>query len=163
MLDLRPASYRLAVLSAGIIVLVGQWRTGFTKDVTRLFAVTPNSSKYATAMHYQGTTRIKVLLPHWFDDTIRLGTEKFLAELYEWPEVKMLKGVEGLAGGPEEDQIKRNMYATAAIFTPGMAQTTPPLQQDIYLVNKAIVEQLGSSPVNGINQSALTLHPGQGV
>ena len=159
--DLPPTD--LEVLSAGIIALGGQWRTGLTKDVTHLFAMTPNSSKYATAMHYQGTTRIKVLLPHWFDDTIRLGTGKLSTEPYEWPEVKMLKGVEGLAGGPEEDQIKRNMYATAAIFTPGMAQTTPPLQQDIDLINAATAEQLGSSPVNGINQSALALHPGEGV
>ena len=159
--DLPPTD--LEVLSAGIIALGGQWRTGPTKDVTHLFAMTPNSSKYATAMHYQETTRIKVLLLHWFDDTIRLGTEKLSTEPYEWPEVKMLKGVEGLAGGPEEDQIKRNMYATAAIFTPGMTQTTPPLQQDIDLVNAATAEQLGSPPVNGINQSALALHPGEGV
>ena len=66
----------------------------------------------------------------------------------------MLKGAEGLAGGPEEDQIKRNMYATAAIFTPGMAQKKPPLQQDIDFVNAATAEQLGSSPA---------LHPGEGV
>jgi len=92
----------LEVLSAGIIALGGQWCTGLTKDVTHLFAMPPNSGKYATAMHYQETTRIKVLLPHWFDDTIRLGTEKLSTELYEWPEVKMLKGVEGLTGGPEE-------------------------------------------------------------
>ena len=74
-----------------------------------------------------------------------------------------VEGVEGLTGGPEGDQIKRNMYATAAIFTPGMAQMTPPLQQNIDMVNAATAEQLGSSPVNGINQSALALHPGKGV
>jgi len=114
-------------------------------------------------MHYQETTRIKVVLPHWFDDTIRLGTGKLGTEPYEWPDVKMLKGVEGLTGGPEENKIKRNMYATAAIFTPGMAQTTPPLQQDIDFVNAATAEQLGSSPVNGANHSAVAIQPGEGV
>ena len=91
--DLPPTD--LEVLSAGIIALGGQWRTGLTKDVTHLFAMTLSSSKYATAMHYQGTTRIKVVLPHWFDDTIRLGTGKLGTEPYEWPGVKMLKESRG--------------------------------------------------------------------
>ncbi|KIJ92958.1 hypothetical protein K443DRAFT_125763 [Laccaria amethystina LaAM-08-1] len=52
----------LEVLSAGITALGGQWRTGLTKDVTHLFAITPNSQKYATALHFQELTNRAIFL-----------------------------------------------------------------------------------------------------
>ncbi|TFK35317.1 hypothetical protein BDQ12DRAFT_714751 [Crucibulum laeve] len=114
----------LEVLSAGITALGGQWRTGLTKDVTHLFAIDCKSSKYATALHYQEHTGVKVLLPHWFDDAVRLGTGKLETKVYEWPAVPMLsagrddkkeKGKKYL--GEPEDPMKKTLYSTAALYT----------------------------------------------
>ncbi|KAH9167946.1 hypothetical protein EDB89DRAFT_1994943 [Lactarius sanguifluus] len=74
------------VLSAGITALGGQWRAGLTRDVTHLFAVGPGSDKYQTALRYQKDTQVKVLLPHWFDDSVRLGICGLSTTAYEWPE-----------------------------------------------------------------------------
>jgi mediator of DNA damage checkpoint protein 1 len=81
----------MEVMSAGITGLGGQWRVGLTRDVTHLFALGPGSDKYETAMHYQESTGIKVLLPHWFDDTMRLGTRLLPTKHYEWPEPGLLQ------------------------------------------------------------------------
>ena len=78
------------VLSAGIMALGGQWRAGLTRDVTHLFAVGPGSEKYQTALRYQKDTQVKVLLPHWFDDSIRLGICGLSTAAYEWPEPSLL-------------------------------------------------------------------------
>jgi hypothetical protein len=48
-------------------------RTGLTRDVTHLFALGPGSDKYETAMHFQADTCMKVVLPHWFDNSVKLG------------------------------------------------------------------------------------------
>lgn len=78
------------VLSAGITALGGQWRTGLTRDVTHLFAVGPGSEKYQTALRYQKETQVKVLVPHWFDDSVRLGIRGLSTSAYEWPEPTIL-------------------------------------------------------------------------
>jgi hypothetical protein len=80
----------IEVLSAGITALGGQWRTGLTRDVTHLFAVCPGSEKYRTALRYQKETQVKVLVPHWFDDSVRLGIRGLSATAYEWPEPAIL-------------------------------------------------------------------------
>jgi hypothetical protein len=77
-------------LEAGVKALGGQWRHGLTKDVTHLFATSPDSDKYATAMHNQESTHIKVLLPHWRDDAARLGSGNLSTIPYEWPDPKVL-------------------------------------------------------------------------
>ncbi|KAI0278529.1 hypothetical protein BC826DRAFT_649275 [Russula brevipes] len=86
--DLVPSD--IEVLSAGITALGGQWRTGLTRDVTHLFAVSPGSEKYRTALRYQKDTQVKVLVPHWFDDSVRLGIRGLSATTYEWPEPAIL-------------------------------------------------------------------------
>ncbi|KAI0271257.1 hypothetical protein BC834DRAFT_966777 [Gloeopeniophorella convolvens] len=82
--DLTPSD--IEVLSAGITALGGQWRAGLTRDVTHLFAVGPGSEKYQTALHYQKDTQIRVVVPHWFDDSVRLGIRGLSTSVYEWPE-----------------------------------------------------------------------------
>ncbi|KIY43340.1 hypothetical protein FISHEDRAFT_78219 [Fistulina hepatica ATCC 64428] len=72
-------------MSAGIQALGGQWRSGLTADVTHLFAVSENSDKYAAAMAARHETSTVVLLPHWFDDTIRLASRSLPTTNYEWP------------------------------------------------------------------------------
>ncbi|KAI0056886.1 hypothetical protein BV25DRAFT_1813329 [Artomyces pyxidatus] len=74
------------VLSAGITALGGQWKQGLTREVTHLFAACPGSDKYTTALHFQKDTRIKVLVPHWFDDSVRLGIRCLSTSAYEWPD-----------------------------------------------------------------------------
>ena len=78
--DLAPSD--LEVLSAGITALGGQWRSGLTKEVTHLFALSKGSPKYETAIKFQKTINIKVLVPHWFDDSVRLGIRGLLTESY---------------------------------------------------------------------------------
>ncbi|KAJ7647272.1 hypothetical protein FB45DRAFT_892928 [Roridomyces roridus] len=81
----------LAIIETGITSLGGQWRRGLTKDVTHLFATSPDSDKYATVMASPERTQIKVLIPHWFDDALRLGFGARLpTALYEWPNPKYL-------------------------------------------------------------------------
>lgn len=121
----------LEVLSAGITALGGQWRTGLTKDVTHLFAISTSSPKYSTALHYQDHTQIKVLLPHWFDDAVRLGMGSLDTASYEWPDPALLKGPDTGEGEEKqkEDALKRAamrkvdpdkkmLYKTASLWSP---------------------------------------------
>lgn len=93
----------MEVISAGITALGGQWRNGLTRDVTHLFALGPGSDKYETAMHFQADTRMKVVLPHWFDDAVTLGVGGLPTDAYEWPDPKYLRPMPGgedvIAGG----------------------------------------------------------------
>ena len=49
------------------------------------------SDKYLTAFHYQEDTRVKILVPHWFDDVVRLGVATIPTIQYEWPDPKILQ------------------------------------------------------------------------
>ncbi|KAI0779277.1 hypothetical protein C8Q74DRAFT_1258208 [Fomes fomentarius] len=79
------------VISAAVAALGGQWRAALTRDVTHLFALAPGSTKYQTAMHYKETTEVCVLVPHWFDDTVRLGIRDLPTRNYEWPEPRVFQ------------------------------------------------------------------------
>jgi hypothetical protein len=97
------------VLSAGIAALGGQWRTGLTRDVTHLFAISPGSKKYDTALHFQSVTKVKVVVPHWFDDAVRLGTGTLPTAEYEWPEPRILRTAQETEG----EDIKKPKVAAA--------------------------------------------------
>ncbi|KAF8647813.1 hypothetical protein AX16_006533 [Volvariella volvacea WC 439] len=99
----------LEVLSAGITALGGQWRTGLTKDVTHLFAIGNTSTKYATALHFKEYTSIKVLLPHWFDDAVRLGMGNLDTKPYEWPEPPLLRQLQ-LRSSQEGNDPQTKMF-----------------------------------------------------
>lgn len=49
------------------------------------------SEKYLTALHYQKQTRVKIIVPHWFDDVVRLGVATIPTLPYEWPDPKVLR------------------------------------------------------------------------
>ncbi|KAI0935547.1 hypothetical protein AcV5_003952 [Taiwanofungus camphoratus] len=87
--DLSKAD--LELLSAAITALGGQWRTALTRDVTHLFALSSGSVKYETAMHFRDKTGMCVLVPHWFDDSVRLGIRGLPTEEYEWPEPRVFR------------------------------------------------------------------------
>lgn len=76
------------MLSAGIIALGGQWRNDLTRDVTHLFAESSASERYRTGINHRDLKHcIKVLVPDWFDDAVRLSTRDFNTDTYEWPDV----------------------------------------------------------------------------
>ncbi|RPD54429.1 hypothetical protein L226DRAFT_493972 [Lentinus tigrinus ALCF2SS1-7] len=79
------------LMSAAISSLGGQWRTALTRDVTHLFALAPSGVKYETAMHHRAQTKMRVLVPHWFDDTVRLGIRDLPTRNYEWPEPRVFQ------------------------------------------------------------------------
>ncbi|KAJ6499219.1 hypothetical protein C8R45DRAFT_821020 [Mycena sanguinolenta] len=116
----------LSCLQGGIEGLGGQWRNGLSKDVTHLFVTSANSEKYATAMQYQHTTHVKVLLPHWFDDTIRLGSGKLSTLPYEWPDPKVLHQLpsveeaklERSARSSRKPSPSKQMYFKTALWNP---------------------------------------------
>lgn len=78
------------------------------------------SEKYLTALHYQHDTRVKILVPHWFDDVVRLGVATVPTIQYEWPDPKMLQLAppppEGKRGHklPEE---KASLYKSIVLGT----------------------------------------------
>lgn len=99
--------------------------------------MSPDSQKYATAMHFREETGVKVILPHWFDDVVRLGMGGLSTEVYEWPDPELLRnplGVNGSGGGVsggQESGVKRNMYALAALFTAPMHDSSSPPLKDL--------------------------------
>lgn len=114
----------IEVLSAGITALGGQWRTGLTKDVTHLFTITSTSHKYATALHFQEHTKIKVLLPHWFDDVVRLGMRGLDTSPYEWPDPVILRADPMGIGDVKRDSQKldgqkKSLFKTALMSFDG--------------------------------------------
>lgn len=98
--------------------------------------MSPSGPKYTTALHFQDQTRIKVLLPHWFDDAVRIGMAALDTSPYEWPEPVVLKGPptpvvggEGVDKDKEKEEAikkatrkvdaeKRALYKTASLWTP---------------------------------------------
>ncbi|KAL0949407.1 hypothetical protein HGRIS_009469 [Hohenbuehelia grisea] len=118
----------LEVLSAGVSALGGVWRSALTKDVTHLFAINSSSDKYATAMHHREQTHMKVLLPHWFDDAVRLAVRNLPTADYEWPEPKILQNpttsgaitAEGVKKQDRTNAEKHLLYRTA-LWTPERA------------------------------------------
>ncbi|KAI0369629.1 hypothetical protein BV20DRAFT_967587 [Pilatotrama ljubarskyi] len=108
------------LMSAAITALGGQWRSALTRDVTHLFALAPGSAKYDTAMHFKEQTGVCVLVPHWFEDTVRLGIRDLPTRDYEWPEPRVFqRRPEGRT--PQEDATyepppeRTMLYDTASL------------------------------------------------
>lgn len=79
------------VFSVAIDALGGKWRPELTRDVTHLFAMGKTSEKYLTAVYYQNQTHVKILVPQWFDEVVRLGISTIPTLPYEWPDPEVLK------------------------------------------------------------------------
>ncbi|KAI9067528.1 hypothetical protein FKP32DRAFT_1588518 [Trametes sanguinea] len=126
--DLSQADCEL--MSAAITALGGQWRSALTRDVTHLFALAPGSAKYQTAMHFKEQTGVCVLVPHWFDDTVRLGIRELPTSNYEWPAPRVLQQrPEGRT--PQEDveyeppPERMVLYSTASLSNEEQSKTRP--------------------------------------
>lgn len=130
-------THDLEVLSAGITALGGQWRVALTSDITHLFAISPDSTKYTTALAHRESTGIKIILPHWFDDSVRLGIRNLPIEPYLWPDPPYLKdiGVHDVnaLGESSEDKAKKALLNTVNTFTPSLDSRVP-LPKDVDLI-----------------------------
>ncbi|XP_006464077.1 hypothetical protein AGABI2DRAFT_180183 [Agaricus bisporus var. bisporus H97] len=138
-------SHDLEVLSAGITALGGQWRVALTSDVTHLFATSPNSPKYTTALAHRDSAGIKILLPHWFDDSVRLGIKNLSVEPYLWPNPPLLTDIGATANikthnrQSSEDKAKKALLSTMNDFTPSFDSKVPlPKDVDLMLVKKNV-------------------------
>lgn len=125
---LQISATDLEVLLGGITALGGQWRNGLTKDVTHLFALSPGSNKYETALHFQKHTGVKIVLPHWFDDAMKLGIAALPTEGYEWPDPRILR-THPDDGAPKtksavDRSAKKSVYRTA-LWSPGQDVPEP--------------------------------------
>ncbi|TFY50748.1 hypothetical protein EVJ58_g10905, partial [Rhodofomes roseus] len=80
------------LMYSSINALGGQWRSALTRDVTHVFALAPGSQKYETALHFKEKTGMLVLVPHWHEDSIRLGIRSLPTAEYEWPEPAVFRG-----------------------------------------------------------------------
>ncbi|EJD34062.1 BRCT domain-containing protein [Auricularia subglabra TFB-10046 SS5] len=75
---------RQAITSLG-----GQWREALTDDVTHLFCLTSNSDQYKKATTEHMHDEIRILLPHWLDDS--LTTRRRISyEQYSFPDPPFL-------------------------------------------------------------------------
>ena len=97
---------------------------GLTRDVTHLFALSPSGTKYETAMHFREHTGIKTLLPHWFDDAVRLEYGKLDTAPYEWPNPRVLESGVDLVLEKEridnEKELDRKAMFRGMQSTPGV-------------------------------------------
>ncbi|KXN86850.1 BRCT-containing protein 1 [Leucoagaricus sp. SymC.cos] len=138
-------THDLEVLSAGISALGGQWRVSLTNDITHLFATNQSSHKYTAAFAHRESTGIKIILPHWFDDSIRLGLPRLPVAPYEWPDPPFLKEIgvkpDGVGVERKEDKGRRNMMRIVNDFTPSIDSKVPlPKDVDLLPVKKGVLE-----------------------
>ncbi|KAF7296145.1 hypothetical protein MKEN_01429800 [Mycena kentingensis (nom. inval.)] len=113
-----------STLKSGITAMGGVWRAGLTRDVTHLFATTPTSEKYAVAIKHGITT----LLPHWFDDAIRLSSGKLPTAPYQWPDPPMLKALpttEKSERKPLKLSLEKHIYFKTAVWDPALREPCP--------------------------------------
>ncbi len=108
------------VLMVGITSLGGCWRVNLSKDATHCFAITRSSPMYSVGMHHQNETGVKVILPHWFDDCMRIGRGSVELPRYQWPDPPLLQAP-GTTEPPKRsqnvDSWKRALFKTAAADT----------------------------------------------
>ncbi|KAJ7746242.1 hypothetical protein B0H16DRAFT_1556741 [Mycena metata] len=79
--DLFPGDEE--VFAVTISALGGQWRVNPDKTTTHLFAMSrPSNLQFFEAVVVNPS--IKVLLPSWFDDTLRLNSRDLSTKAYEW-------------------------------------------------------------------------------
>ncbi|KAF8512308.1 BRCT domain-containing protein, partial [Hysterangium stoloniferum] len=93
------------MIAGGLVERGGAWRQGLTRDVTHLFVTNTNSDKYKAAYRFQEKTRVKIVLPHWFDQCFSMQM-LLPTDIFEFPEpLYMQKDYDPAAA--LEEHIKR--------------------------------------------------------
>ncbi|KZW04352.1 hypothetical protein EXIGLDRAFT_635858 [Exidia glandulosa HHB12029] len=94
------------IMRASIVAFGGQWREMFTRDVTHFFCLTNKSDKYEKAIDYAAQSQMRVLLPHWFDDSFN-ARHLVPYDVYTFPKPKLFDIKSGL-----KDKEKATTYQT---------------------------------------------------
>jgi mediator of DNA damage checkpoint protein 1 len=140
---------------SGVTSLGGQWREGFTKDVTHMFCLSPNSDKYETAMEFQHLTGVKLLLPHWFDDVIKLGYAGLDTTPYEWPDPPLLEPTNSESKKQAKFDDTKRMLFKSATWDPiqGISQKIP--DSNVWEGKRILLSdsfELSSERIQGLEQ-----------
>lgn len=103
-----PTSDKDAIIGA-VLAMGGQESSALTKTTTHIVALTMNHEKVVQAQEKR--VKCQVVLPHWFDDCLKLGTR-----IDEKP--YLLPDPEVLRKGPEEDvKIPNSQHLEGATTT----------------------------------------------
>ncbi|KAJ7747073.1 hypothetical protein B0H16DRAFT_1888960 [Mycena metata] len=122
--DLSPGDEE--VFAVTIAALGGQWRVNCNATVTHLFAASRSSKRYEKAMQNRSKTHIKVLLPDWFNDTLRLGTRDLDTTGYEWETPAMeARGAELQSFSLKPIGYSSNVWAGRRILLSSSLDLTP--------------------------------------
>ncbi|EJD53515.1 hypothetical protein AURDEDRAFT_156754 [Auricularia subglabra TFB-10046 SS5] len=112
------------VMQASITAMGGQWREALTRDVTHLFCLTTKSDKYEKAMGHRAQSQVRILLPHWFDDSFN-ARRLIPYEQYSFPNPPLFDTSAGLSAlkrtaplASESAQHKEILFKTATLEAP---------------------------------------------
>lgn len=112
------------VMQASITAMGGQWREALTRDVTHLFCLTTKSIKYEKAMGHRAQSQVRILLPHWFDDSFN-ARRLIPYEQYSFPNPPLFDASAGLSAitraaplASESAQHKEILFKTATLQAP---------------------------------------------
>jgi hypothetical protein len=85
-------------------------------------------------MHFQAHTKVKILLPHWFDDAVRLGLGSLPTTEYEWPEPRLMKlPMEIVSADKMKLAAEKKSLYKSTMWTPGKEIPPAPLgQRDVW-------------------------------
>ncbi|KAK4701222.1 hypothetical protein P7C70_g5012, partial [Phenoliferia sp. Uapishka_3] len=116
-----------AAIQAGVTSLGGQWRYELTKEVTHLFVVAPDGPKYVSAITHGVNFGMVVLLPHWFEECLKLR-QLVPIDTYQFPEPPLLDLHEHAATKSYEERVadyfkKKNTVANKAPVLPTMTSS----------------------------------------
>ncbi|EGP91732.1 uncharacterized protein MYCGRDRAFT_67446 [Zymoseptoria tritici IPO323] len=108
-------------LTAGVIALGGQKSTGLSKLVTHIVTTNDNEEKCRLAKEKQ--LKMKRVLPHWFDDCLRLG-RKINEQPYMFPDPEILRSdlTASTVRGAQSPELDGATTATPS----GEPSSTPP-------------------------------------
>ncbi|KZS91831.1 hypothetical protein SISNIDRAFT_456412 [Sistotremastrum niveocremeum HHB9708] len=107
------------VLSATVRTLGGQYTPSYTRAVTHLLCLSDDSPKYICAMEHREETKVKIVVPHWFQDSV--AAEMRLSEAnYEWPNPKYLSMQDG-----DRDLSRKVIEKTKKQLYTGIAAKDP--------------------------------------
>ncbi|KAJ7572578.1 hypothetical protein C8J56DRAFT_1140554 [Mycena floridula] len=73
------------ILSGALVEFGGQRRQGLCPELTHFFSDSDDSEQYNSTIQIKRVTgSLKVLVPNWFDHTLRLGDPNLETSSYEW-------------------------------------------------------------------------------
>ncbi|GAA5866988.1 hypothetical protein JCM1840_005932 [Sporobolomyces johnsonii] len=125
-----PETDTLAIC-AGVEALGGQWRRELTREVTHLICVAESGPKYDMAMKFGPQLGIAVVLPHWFEESLKLS-QLVPIDIYRFPSPPFSTGLrDGSSTKPFAErlsdywQVKLSSASTSSSTTSLPPNPTP--------------------------------------